>query len=54
MTYRPSHHCTTPASQRPPLAAAELDAFLIDEEFDEFLDREIASFRETLADFRSF
>jgi hypothetical protein len=54
MTYQPSHHHTAPASQRPPLAAADLDACLIDEEFDDFLDREIASLRETLAGFRSF
>ena len=32
--------------------AAELDAFLIDDEFDDFLDREIFAIRE-LADFRN-
>ena len=53
MTYQPSHHHTAPASQRPPLAAADLDACLIDEEFDDVLDRQLFALRETLADFRN-
>jgi hypothetical protein len=54
MSYQPSHYPAAPASHRPPLDAADFDGFLIDEEFDELLDREIASLRETLADSRCF
>jgi hypothetical protein len=54
MTYQPSHHRTAAAtSPRPPLDAADLDAFLVEDEFDDALDREIASLRESLADFRN-
>lgn len=52
MSYQPSHY-STPESQRPLLAAADLDAFFIDDEDDDFLDRHLADLRETLADFRS-
>jgi len=33
--------------------AADLDDFLVDDEFDDFLDTEIAAFRDSLADFRN-
>jgi hypothetical protein len=52
MIYQPSHRTATP-SHRPPMDAAALDAFLLDDEFDDFLDRQIASLREAPADFRN-
>ena len=33
--------------------AADLDALLIDDESDDFLDRHLAAIRESLADFRN-
>jgi hypothetical protein len=33
--------------------AETLDAFLLDDEFDDFLDRHVAAIRESLADFRN-
>jgi hypothetical protein len=52
MTYQPSHR-PAPPSHRPPMDADALDAFLIDDEFDDFLDRHVAAIRESLADFRN-
>jgi hypothetical protein len=52
MTCQPSHRTDTP-SHRPPMDADALDAFLIDDEFDECLDRQIAAYRDSLADFRN-
>ena len=52
MTYQPSHRTATPR-HRPPMDADALDAFLPDDEFDDFLDRHVAAIRESLADFRS-
>lgn len=52
MTYQPSHRPATPRHE-PPIDAGATDAFLIDDEFDDFLDRELFSIRETLADFRN-
>jgi hypothetical protein len=37
-----------------PSGNADLDAYLIDEAFDDFLDREMLAIRETLADFRNY
>ena len=52
MSYQPSHRAAA-TSHRPPIAAADLDAFLVDDEFDDTLDRELFAIRESLADFRS-
>jgi hypothetical protein len=35
------------------LTGLDLDAFLIDDQFDDVLDRQIADLRESLADFRN-
>jgi len=35
------------------MAAAEIDAPLIDDEFDDFLDQHVFALRESLADFRN-
>ena len=53
MTYQPSHR-TAAARPQSPIDAADLDAFLIDDELDDCLDREILAIRESLADFRSY
>jgi hypothetical protein len=53
MINQPSHRAATPR-RRPPMEAAALDAFLLDDEFDDVLDRQIASLREAPADFRNF
>jgi hypothetical protein len=52
MTYQPSHHPAAPRHQ-PPRDADALDAFLLDDELDDFLDRHVAAIRESLADFRN-
>ena len=52
MTYHASHRTATPRHQ-PPMQGDALDAFLPDDEFDDFLDRQIASLREAPADFRN-
>jgi hypothetical protein len=52
MTYQPSHRTATP-SHRLPMDADVPDAFLLDDEFDDFLDRHVATIRESLADFRN-
>jgi hypothetical protein len=53
MIYQLSHRTDTPRHQ-PPMDAAALDAFLLDDEFDDFLDRHVAAIRETLTDFHNF
>jgi hypothetical protein len=45
---------TATTSHEPPMADAGIDALLIDDEDDDFFDRYLADFRESLADFRSF
>jgi hypothetical protein len=44
---------TAAAKPQPPLAALELDALLLDDQFDDDLDRQLDAIRESLADFRS-
>ena len=51
MTRLYSHRIDTTKQQ--PGGNANLDANLIDEDFDDALDCQIAAFRESLADFRS-
>jgi hypothetical protein len=52
MSYQFNHRT---AATRPhqPMDADELDALLLDDELDDFLDRYLADFRESLADFRN-
>ena len=52
MTHLNSHR-TPAAKPQPPMGAADLDALLIDDEFDDFLDSHVAAIRESLADFRN-
>jgi hypothetical protein len=52
MINQPSHRTAKPHRQ-PPMAAAEIDASLLEDEFDDFLDRHVAAIRESLADFRN-
>ena len=53
MPYQPSHrHAAT--GLEPPMVADNLDALLIDDEADEFLDHHLAAIRDSLADDRSF
>jgi hypothetical protein len=52
MPHQTSHR-TAAAKPQPPLDAADLDALLLDDENDDFLDRYLADFRESLADFRN-
>jgi hypothetical protein len=47
-----SQHVTA-ARQQPTRDAARIESPLVDEEFDDFLDREIFAIRESLADFRN-
>ena len=42
------------ATKQQPAGALDLDACLIDDEFDDLLDRQLFAIRETLADFRNF
>jgi hypothetical protein len=51
MTHLNSNHIETTKQQ--PGSNAGFDAYLIDDEFDDFLDRELFAIRE-LADFRNF
>ena len=51
MTYQTSHRPATTSHQ--PMDADALDAFLIDDGFDECLDRHVAAIRDSLADFRN-
>ena len=52
MSYQPSHR-TTATRHQPPPAAAEIDALVIDDEFDDFLDQHVFTLRDSLADFRN-
>ena len=52
MPYQPSHR-TAAKRPQPPMDAAEIDALLLDDEADDFLDRHLAAIRESLADFRN-
>lgn len=49
----PHSHRTAPAKPQPPLDAADIDTLLIDDDADDFLDRYLADFRESLADYRN-
>ena len=54
MTY-PHSHRTAATRHRPQHeTAAEFDACLLDDEFDDSLDRHVATIRESLADPRDF
>jgi hypothetical protein len=51
MPYQLNHR---PAAKGPqPMDAAEIDALLLDDEADDFLDRHVAAIRESLANFRN-
>jgi hypothetical protein len=52
MTYQSSHHRPAPRHQSPRDADA-LDTSLLDQEFDDLLDRQVDAIRESLADFRN-
>ncbi len=52
MSYQPIRHATAPR-HLPPIDAAKVDTLLLDDEFDDFPDAEIAALRESLADFRN-
>jgi hypothetical protein len=52
MSYQPSHH-TAATRHQPPMDAAEIDALLLDDEADDFLDHHVAAIRESLADYRN-
>lgn len=52
MTCQHSHRSDATGHQ-PPMNDDGIDACLIDDEFDDFLDRYLADFRESLADDRS-
>jgi len=47
------NHPTAATRHQPPMDAADPDAFLIDDEFDDYLDRHVLAIRESLADFRN-
>jgi hypothetical protein len=49
---RTNSHRNEPAKHQPS-GNRNFDAYLIDDEDDDFLDRYLADFRESLADFRS-
>jgi hypothetical protein len=51
MTYQPAHRNAAKKPQ-PPMHTAELDALLLDDEADDFVDRHVTAIRESLADFR--
>ncbi len=51
MSYHNSHRAAATSRQRP--IDTETDAFVIDDEFDDFLDRELLAIRESLADYRN-
>jgi hypothetical protein len=41
-------------AKQPPIGKVDLNPYLIDDDFDDVLDRELFAIRETLADFRDF
>jgi hypothetical protein len=51
----PHQHTHRTAAARPqtPMSAAEIDALLLDDEPDDFLDRHVFAIRESLADCRN-
>ena len=51
MTHLDSNR-TVPTSDRP-LAGIDPDAFILDDEFDDSLDRQLFAIRESLTDFRN-
>jgi hypothetical protein len=53
MIYQHSHR-NDATGHEPPMTDADIDPCLIDEEFDDSLDRILADFRESLADVGSF
>jgi hypothetical protein len=52
MFTQPSQHATA-TSPQPTRDAARIESLLVDEEFDDFPEREIFAIRESLADFRN-
>jgi hypothetical protein len=48
-----TRHRPAASRHQPPMDADALDAFLIDDGFDECLDRHVAAIRDSLADFRN-
>ena len=52
MSYQPSHR-TAATRHQPTRDAARIETLLIDEEFDDFADAEIAAIRESLPDYRN-
>jgi hypothetical protein len=53
MIYQHSHRSDA-TGHEPPMNDERIDTCLIDDEFDDSLDRILADFRESLADLRSF
>jgi hypothetical protein len=53
MSYQPSHR-TAPTRHQPTRDAARIETLLIDEEFDDFPDRDISAICECLPDYRNF
>ncbi len=49
MSYQPNHR-TAAATYQPPMDADELDALLLDDDADDFLDHHVAAIRESLTD----
>lgn len=49
MTYQPSHP-TAAKQPQPPMTGADIDALLLDDEPDDFLDHHVAAIRESLAE----
>jgi hypothetical protein len=49
----PHNHRTAATGCQPLDDSADLDAFLIDDEFDDALDRQFFAIRESLADYRN-
>ena len=47
-------HRTTVNRPQPPMDAADIDALLLDDDFDDDLDRQLDTIRGSLADFPNF
>ena len=54
MSYQSNHHRTAATTHQPLDDSADLDAFLIDCDFDDSLDCHLFEIRESLADDRNF
>jgi hypothetical protein len=52
MTHTSSNRIDT--AKPHPISKVDLDAYLFDDEFDDFLGRELFAIRDSLADFRNF